>query len=55
MIKFNRLLRKMKESLRDIKKAIRGMIVMSADLDAMYSCFLNNQLPPIWEKVSFAS
>jgi len=55
MIKFNRLLSKMKNSLRDIKKAIKGMIVMSADLDAMYTCFLNNQLPSIWEKVSFAS
>lgn len=42
-------------SLKDIKKAIRGMIVMSSDLDAMYTAFLNNQLPGIWEKVSFAS
>jgi dynein heavy chain len=55
MIKFNRLLTKMNNSLRDIKRAIKGMIVMSAELDTMYTCFLNNQLPPIWEKVSFAS
>ena len=55
MIKFNRLLKTMTSSLKDIKKAIRGMIVMSADLDDMYSCFMNNKLPPIWEKVSFAS
>ena len=55
MIKFNRLLERMTSSLRDIKRAIRGMIVMSADLDNMYSSFLNNKLPPIWEKVSFAS
>lgn len=50
-----RLIRRMNESLRDIKKAIKGMIVMSSDLDAMYTSFLNNQLPGIWEKVSFAS
>lgn len=55
MVKFNRLLNKMSSTLRDIKKAIRGMIVMSSDLDAMYTSFLNNQLPAIWEKVSFAS
>lgn len=55
MIKFNRLLTVMKTSLNDIKKAIRGMIVMSLDLDSMYSSFLNNQLPAIWERVSFAS
>lgn len=55
MIKFNRLLNRMRVSLSDIKKAIRGMIVMSSDLDAMYTAFLNNQLPSIWEKVSFAT
>eukprot|EP00605_Chrysophyceae_sp_TOSAG23-4_P002255 GSChrysophyteH1.ASY1.ANO1.2499.1 assembled CDS len=55
MIKFNKLLMRMRNSLRDIKKAIRGMIVMSADLDDMYSAFMNNKVPPIWEKVSFAS
>ena len=55
MVKFNRLLGRMTSSLRDLKKAIRGMIVMSSDLDAMYTAFLNNQLPGIWERVSFAS
>ena len=55
MIKFNRLLEVMKSSLADVKRAIRGMIVMSSDLDSMYSSFLNNQLPAIWERVSFAS
>lgn len=55
MIKFNRLVTKMLSSLRDIKKAIFGMIVMSSDLDKMYTAFMNNQLPSIWESVSFAS
>jgi dynein heavy chain len=55
MIKFNRLINRIKTSLKDIRLAIRGMIVMSADLDMMYTSFMNNQLPPIWEKVSFAS
>lgn len=50
-----RLLSKMLSSLKDLKKAIRGMIVMSSDLDAMYTAFLINQLPSIWERVSFAS
>jgi dynein heavy chain len=55
MVKFNRLIQRMASSLQDLKKAIRGMIVMSSDLDAMYTSFLNNQLPAIWERVSFAS
>jgi dynein heavy chain len=45
----------MQGSLRDIRRAIKGMIVMSSDLDAMYTSFLNNQLPRIWERASFAS
>ena len=55
MVKFNRLLSTMQSTLKDIKMAIRGMIVMSSDLDAMYTAFLNNQLPSVWGKESFAS
>jgi len=55
MIKFNRLIRKMRSSLRDIKKAIQGFIVMSPDLDEMYSAILQNRLPAMWTKVSFAT
>jgi dynein heavy chain len=55
MVKFNRLSGVMGRSLRDLQKAIRGEIVMSNDLDAMYTACLNNQLPPIWTKVSFAT
>jgi len=55
IIKFNRLIGKIRSTLRDIKKAIKGFIVMSADLDSMYTSFLNNQVPGLWEKVSFAS
>ncbi len=55
IIKFNRLQATMMTTLKDIKKAIKGMIVMSSELDAMYTSFMNNQLPGIWERVSFAS
>jgi len=55
IVKFNRLISRMSGSLSDLKKAIRGMIVMSSDLDSMYTAFLNNQLPGIWDNVSFAS
>jgi dynein heavy chain len=55
MVKFNRLLSTMTRSLSDVKRAIQGFIVMSADLDQMYNAFMNNQLPALFEKVSFAS
>jgi dynein heavy chain len=55
IVKFNNLLSKMRKTLKDIKNAIKGMIVMSSDLDGMYTAFMNNQLPSLWEKESFAS
>jgi dynein heavy chain len=55
MVKFNRLLRVVKTSLADIQRAIKGFIVMSSDLDSMYSSFLQNQVPEIWKNVSFES
>lgn len=34
----------MEISLRDISRAIKGMIVMGSDLDSMHTAFLNNQV-----------
>ncbi|KAH8088732.1 dynein light chain binding protein [Aureococcus anophagefferens] len=53
MVKFNRLMNRMRSSLRELRRAIGGFVIMSSDLDDMYTAFLNNQLPPIWRKVSF--
>lgn len=55
LVKFNTLLNRMRSSLVDIQKAINGLIVMSSDLDNMYTAFLNGKLPQIWNAVSFAS
>ena len=45
----------MERSLEDTKKAIKGIIVMSPELDAMYQAILNNQIPPNWMKVGYPS
>jgi len=55
MVKFTRLQERMRSSCSDLKKAITGFIVMTGDLDEMYSSFMNNQLPGLWTKVSFAT
>jgi len=39
MTKFNKLLSVMSRTLVDLDKAINGFIVMSAELDAMYTSF----------------
>lgn len=53
--RFNRLLNVMRNSLIQLKKAIRGFIVMSEELDSMYSSFQNGKVPQNWEKVAYPS
>lgn len=53
--RFNRLLTVMRNSLILLKKAIRGFIVMSEELDSMYSSFQNGKVPRNWEKVAYPS
>jgi dynein heavy chain len=53
--RFNKLLKRVKASLTELKRAIMGEVVMNADLDAMYTCLLNNQVPTLWSAVAFPS
>jgi dynein heavy chain, axonemal len=55
MAKFNRLLKKMKQSLIDLDLAVKGFIVMSEELDLMYLKIQNNQQPLNWIKVGYPS
>jgi hypothetical protein len=48
IVKFNRLLTAMSASLTDLQKAIKGLIVMTLDLDKMYTSFLTNKVPGLW-------
>jgi dynein axonemal heavy chain len=53
--RFNSLLAKMHSSLDALQRGIKGLVVMSADLETMYLCFLDNQVPPSWEKAAYPS
>ena len=53
--RFNKLLSKMRASLLDLQKAVKGLVVMSADLDDVMQAMFNNQLPGLWAKVSYPS
>mgnify|MGYP001170437543 CR=1 FL=1 len=55
MGRFNRLLKRMKTSLQDLGKAIKGLVVMSSELDAMFGSMLKNQVPTLWSKVAYPS
>ena len=53
--RFNKLLSKIKASIIQLNKALKGEEVMSADLDKMYQKILNNQVPELWHKFAYPS
>ena len=48
--RFNGLLANLRESLVLLRKAIKGLIVMSGDLEQMFDALLANKVPPGWDK-----
>ncbi|CAI8029533.1 Dynein heavy chain 6, axonemal [Geodia barretti] len=53
--RFNNLLKVLKDSLRNIQKAIKGLVVMSEELERVYTSFLNNQVPSMWATAAYPS
>jgi dynein heavy chain len=55
MDRFNRLLTTMDRTLQQLGAAIQGLVVMSNDLEVMYTGLLNNQVPQAWHAVAYLS
>ena len=51
--RYNALLRIIKSSLIDLEKGIKGLVVMSSDLEETFNCIFDAKVPPLWGKVSF--
>jgi len=46
--RFNILIKTMKASIIELKRALNGEIGMNVDLDSLASSFFNGFLPPLW-------
>ena len=44
-----------KSSLKSIDLAIKGLLIMSSDLEAAYSSLALNKIPAMWAKASYPS
>lgn len=55
MIRFNRLIGTMFTTLRDVRKAIKGLVVMSGELEAMGNAMVIGRVPTIWAAVAYPS
>lgn len=55
MVRFNRLLVVIKSSLKSIDLAIKGLLIMSSELEAAYNSLALNKVPAMWAKASYPS
>jgi dynein heavy chain len=55
LLRFNKLLSKVRSTLVDVGKAVKGLVVMSTELDDLATGILQNSTPTIWKKVSYPS
>ena len=55
LIRFNRLTVIVRASLANLKKAIKGLVVMDADLEALANALMTGARPAMWMKRSYPS
>lgn len=55
MVRFNALLSQVRSSLMTLRKALKGLVVMNADLETLVLNILAAKIPILWMKKSYPS
>lgn len=55
LIRYNRLLAVMKSSLINLKKGLKGLVVLSEDLEQLGNSLFDNLVPLLWSEKGFLS
>ena len=55
LIRYNTLITTVRSSLMNLRKALKGLIVMSADLEEVQQALNTNKVPGVWAKKSYPS
>lgn len=55
LIRYNRLLKVIADSLHSLLKALKGLVVMTNDLEQMTNSLKSNKIPIIWSKKGYPS
>ncbi|KAM9332808.1 dynein axonemal heavy chain 1-like [Pholidichthys leucotaenia] len=55
VIRYNNLLEAISQSLGDVVKALKGLVVMSSELELMARSLFNNVVPDIWKAKAYPS
>ncbi|KAI8907759.1 dynein heavy chain and region D6 of dynein motor-domain-containing protein [Powellomyces hirtus] len=53
--RFNKLNNIVRSSLNNLVKAVKGLVVMSAELELVYKSLLNNEVPTAWSSHAYPS
>merc|ERR1719272_2317097 len=54
-VRFNKLLEVVDSSLTELKKALKGLVVMSEQLEKASNSLFNNMVPDMWTKCAYPS
>ena len=55
LIRFNRLIEEVTVTLREVQKAIKGLVLMSMELEQMGNSMVIGKVPAIWAAVAYPS
>eukprot|EP00698_Gefionella_okellyi_P021809 TRINITY_DN713_c0_g3_i1.p1 TRINITY_DN713_c0_g3~~TRINITY_DN713_c0_g3_i1.p1 ORF type:complete len:2250 (-),score=595.98 TRINITY_DN713_c0_g3_i1:82-5835(-) len=55
VIRFNRLLTVVRSTMSDLQKAVKGLVVMSAELEVVATALFNGKVPAVWSAKSYPS
>ena len=55
MVRFNALLTVIRNSLQTVLKGVKGLVVMSLDIEQVADSVLTNKIPAMWAKKSYPS
>nr|XP_050848639.1 dynein axonemal heavy chain 6 [Vespula vulgaris] len=50
--RYNKLLTKIHSSMENLQRAIKGFVVMSEELETVFTALINNQVPQMWHNVN---